>query len=93
MIRIILKHGSKVTTNDLIEFDIRKRGDEFRLYGVDELGQEKGKTISIDNIESITMQHKDGRTHSLMSECDIKTLLSYITGNEDSICFKYKNKS
>jgi hypothetical protein len=76
MIRIILKHNNKVTTNDLIEFDIRKRGDEFRLYGVDELRQEKGKTISVENIENITLQYKDGRTRILMSECDIKTLLS-----------------
>ena len=93
MIRIVLKHDSKVTMDDLVEFDIRKRGNEFRLYGVDELGQEKGKTISIDNIENIVLLYKDGSNYGLMSKCDIETLLSHITGDVDSICFKYKSNS
>lgn len=94
MIRIVLKHDDKVTTDDLVDFrmKIKKQENMYEVYGYNTLEVWKEKYIQVDDLEKIILYYKDGYKE-LISKADFEELLSDITGQESSICFKYKNKS
>lgn len=90
--RIIIRRDDEIEIEDFVKLKIKKKEAIYEICGYNTLQLWQEKRIQIDNLEKIIIYSKDSYKE-LFSKTDLQEFLSYIKGNEESICFKYKNKS